>query len=77
MVKTNGHEAAGTAVAYGPGADDYTMVCGLTKREHFAAIALQGVIASPDLTSDPFVCAELAVKMADALISALNSKEVK
>ena len=56
---------------------------GLTKREHFAAIALQGLITShyssetdPDVpeASDREI-AQLAVQQADALIDELNRKD--
>jgi len=44
---------------------------GLTKREYFAAIALQGYLSTgEDATYDNY--AEGAVNMADALIKALN-----
>ncbi len=49
---------------------------GLTKREQFAAMALQGLLANPDnldYTRDE--TASLAIGAADALINALN-KEV-
>lgn len=42
----------------------------LTKREHFAALALDGLIASR-YDSDPNCCARKAVEMADALLQAL------
>lgn len=42
----------------------------LTKREYFAAIALQGLIASNQLP--PHQCAALAVTQADKLIEELN-----
>ena len=48
---------------------------GLTKREYFAAIALQGMIASGILAHDdsaPSDAATWAVECADALIDALN-----
>ena len=44
---------------------------GLTKREYFAAIALQGILAS-DLDASVEDFATTAVKCADALIDALN-----
>lgn len=48
---------------------------GLTKREHFASLALQGLIASDARANiDKFVSASL--ECADALIKALN-KETK
>jgi hypothetical protein len=43
---------------------------GLTKREYFAAIALQGILSQHD--SRPTYTATLAVEYADALIDALN-----
>lgn len=51
---------------------------GLTKREYFAAMALQGVIASdmksqiPPGVSPETVLAMMSVKLADTLIAALN-----
>lgn len=55
---------------------------GLTKREYFAALAMQGIEASnPFETTEggnapfnPKEIAERAVQLADALIQALNSK---
>lgn len=53
---------------------------GLTIRAHFAALAMQAMLANPyigdALTEEeaetPLRCAELAVEAADALIQALN-----
>ena len=61
---------------------------GLSKREHFATLAMQGVLASPetittflkeqrisDLNMQPSECiAKYAVIQADALIKALNEE---
>jgi len=44
---------------------------GLTKREHFAAMALQGLLAS-DVRDNPEGFATYSVKAADALIKELN-----
>lgn len=46
---------------------------GLTKREYFAAMAMQGIMVfgGEDTRKD----ANLCVQMADALINALNQKE--
>lgn len=44
---------------------------GLSKREHFAALALQGVLAQPNMT-DLMLAAERAVSAADFLIEELN-----
>ena len=48
---------------------------GLTKREYFAAMALQGMMSSGrvDVTGDGI--AEFAVRQADALIKALNENQ--
>lgn len=48
---------------------------GLTKREYFASMALQGIIANKDgLDIKIERIAESAVDMADALIEELNKK---
>jgi hypothetical protein len=52
---------------------------GLTKREYFAAKAMQGIIASfnsPIQKEDPDYIASLSVKVSDALIEALNFDEL-
>lgn len=47
---------------------------GLTKREHFAAIAMQGLLGDADNTTDfsKKYLAQESVKYADALIEELN-----
>ncbi len=45
---------------------------GLTKREYFAAMAMQGLLASGDYTQD---IAHSSVECADALISELNKQQ--
>lgn len=47
---------------------------GLTKREHFAALAMQGILAHPSAAAymDPPEVARGAKECADALINALN-----
>jgi len=52
--------------------DDGSHNAGLTKREHFAAMAMQGMMANPQRK---FPCGTDAVESADALIAALNKKE--
>jgi hypothetical protein len=63
--------------------DSYSL--GLTKREFFAAIALQGILARPSdrLLGEPIFADSVelavaisAVRFADALIAALNAGEV-
>lgn len=45
---------------------------GLTKREYFAAMAMQGILADPDNQGYAEGIAKDAVKMADELITQLN-----
>lgn len=52
-------------------ADSYGKYGGLTKREYFAAMAIQGLLVAPNKTKLSML-AEDAVSMADALITALN-----
>lgn len=61
-----------------------SVVTGLTKREMFAMHSMQGILSHPDVKPsigagaelfESYV-AEVSVKMADALLSALDSKEV-
>ncbi len=51
---------------------------GLTKREHFTAMAMQGLLGSTNGLNAPIdgVC-RIAVDTADMLIKYLNEKEVK
>lgn len=49
---------------------------GLTKREYFAGLAMQGLVSA--WSSEKNECAKRAVEIADALLSALsNTKETK
>lgn len=52
---------------------------GLTKREYFAGLAMQGIMSNiPGYPATDLQCAAAAdkcVKMADTLITALNKKE--
>lgn len=47
---------------------------GLTIREHFAGLALQGILANPERVGSFSEAAEAAVLFADALIDELNRK---
>lgn len=49
---------------------------GLTKREHFAALAMQGLLADSLMNEDVRGLVNISVMAADALIIELN-KEVK
>lgn len=50
---------------------------GLSKREHFAAIAMQGILSDQSLTqpNQSKIIAAWAIKCADALIEALNNTQ--
>jgi hypothetical protein len=68
---SNGNEQA-FASATSNGVDTWHDA-GLTKRECFAAMAMQGYISSDSEKSDsPFMVAEWAVQNADALLAELE-----
>lgn len=48
---------------------------GLTKREYFAAMAMQGILANPNNRMSPRVSAETAVLAANELINQLNNNQ--
>ena len=52
---------------------------GLTKREHFAAMAMQGLISTPDIFADcsDSDIAKWSIEQADALLKALDESEVQ
>lgn len=62
-----GEKSNGNAEVYGYG--------GLTKREWFAGLAMQGCMAYSAYECDIDKFKTIAVKMADALIEALNEKK--
>ena len=65
-----GNEPATASVSYGG-----TIYEGLTIRQHFAAMAMQGYMANQYTRhQDALYVAEYAVKCADALINELNKK---
>ena len=49
---------------------------GLTKREYFAGLAMQGMLADTRLSGPHHECGEQAVKFADALLEALETNNV-
>ena len=65
----------GESCAYPTGHEGYEGDPGLTKRELFAAMAMQGMLSN-DVTSGltEITIAQLAVKQADELIFELNRK---
>lgn len=70
-MKTDPNEAITAIVAK---CDDGTSIqeFGLTKREYFAAIAMQGMISQHGESGLHYSAAEIAVQFADQLIDALN-----
>ena len=75
----NGSEAV-NPVPYQESKDDgfYCLTDGLTKREHFAGLAMQGLLAQSNgsaISSDCNIGAKYCVDMADALLKELESKE--
>lgn len=71
----------GCDMAYPIEAKGYEPTFGLTKREQFAAMALQGLISdghtmwdNQSLQGNPINIAQLSVEMADALINELNKE---
>ena len=66
----------GNDSAYPSHFEQYNPEFGLTKRELFAAMAMQGILAYPHGNQSVGVCASVAVKAADALIAELT-KEVQ
>jgi hypothetical protein len=69
---TNGNEPAfghGFSNEYG----DHE-VPGLTKREYFAAMAMQGMLANPEIEDSFKTISSSAVDVADYIIEALNKQ---
>ena len=56
-------------MGFGVGYHEYS---GLTKREYFAAMAMQGILSQGKLLMEPAV-AEAAVELADAILKQLES----
>lgn len=48
---------------------------GLTKREYFAAAALKGLLACPDVNGTAPELGRIAVKFSEELIAALNAND--
>lgn len=73
-MQTRKHDAA---MPYNAEQDDGSFIgeFGLTKREFFAAAALQGILSSPKPMPDN--AEVIAVKMADLIINELNKTDVR
>jgi hypothetical protein len=73
---TNGNDSAFpvTDTDYDMGIRRTEIIGGLTKREYFAGLAMQGIMANSDGIpfEDKKVIAKIAVAQADALLSALS-----
>ena len=50
---------------------------GLTKREHFAGLAMQGMLTNPGDYSKPEHVAHDAIMYADAILAALEQEQAK
>lgn len=70
-MKTNPNDSAFAAFVDNGHYEDNMLIEGLSKREYFAAAAMQGIISKPH-EMDPDAVAECAVGYADALTAALN-----
>jgi len=75
-MKTNGNDPANPTIGWELTAHGDLVVItdqyGLTKREYFAAMAMQGMLSDPERYG---AIAKWAVKFADALIEELNKDE--
>lgn len=67
---SNGNESAYPNELASPTNDGYLSTAGLTKRELFAAMAMQGLLARNDMTSE--ARAIYAIEHADDLIATLE-----
>jgi hypothetical protein len=58
------------------GSIQHDVYSGLTKREYFAGLAMQGLLASDNLfyTDKPKIFSSLAVKYSDALLAELEAE---
>ena len=56
--------------------EEFFTVGGLTKRELIAAMAMQGLLADPNVRLKPDTMSKWAVDQADALIERLNADPV-
>ncbi len=70
----NAHELVTAHMELNPDGQPVIYHPGLTKREHFAGLALQGLLSS-EVHASPEVFAKYAVKAADALLAALDSQQ--
>jgi len=70
-MKTNPNESAFAMVDSVSGAHQ----CGLTKREYFAAMAMQGLVSTEFILAPGITIGMIAVDMADDLIDSLNREK--
>ena len=79
-MKTNPSDYAFTSGFKDPNGAGFTFDGGLTKREYFAAMALQGILANQDfygisVQGNLQVASWKAIDVADALIAELNKPQ--
>jgi len=68
IVNTQGHPMHSTQVAF----DNEPLVIGLTKREHFAGLAMAAYLANPDCSGKSSTAAYVGVKAVDELLKELE-----
>lgn len=74
----NGNQPAFARPAFSYGMGEFhAEQIGLTKREYFAAMALQGLCAIPSTRGSNADHAAVAVSMADELLKALETNQTK
>lgn len=73
-VEVNAKDNGWSEVQTGP---SRYIAAGLTIREHFAGLAMQGIRAATNPHTECALVAEMAVKQADTLIAALNQEQGK
>lgn len=76
-MKSKGHDPAFPCVDTHPMTESYSLELvssGLSKREYFAALALQGLLANPEFfhASDHRLLPKKAIEAADGLIDLLD-----
>ena len=72
------NEAEWSAREFRHAVDSFERYAGITKREHFAAMAMQGLCSTADddgnWTHDPQIAAQAAVQYANALLAELEKE---
>ena len=74
--KVSVNRDSGDVQPYQFGNDDFSTP-GLTKREHFVGLAMQGMLTNPGDYSKPEHVAHDAIMYADAILTALEQEQAK